>query len=42
MKKKFNFELMEKQARKAIKKAEQKRKQRKTLYPVGFEYKKGM
>ena len=30
----------EKSARKAIKKAARKRKQRKTLYPFGFEYKK--
>ena len=32
------MELLERQARKAMKKAAKKRRQRKTLYPVGFEY----
>ena len=32
------MELLERAARKALKKAARKRQQRKSLYPVGFEY----
>ena len=32
------MKLLEREARKKIEKAKRKRNQRKTLYPVGFEY----